>query len=84
LGQALIARGGVDLVPAGFGVTVGDDVFPGARPAVNLGRHEIATVLGAVTPWTSIDETVLRAERVDVFHATDHLIPKLSSTPVIA
>ena len=66
LGQALIARGGVDLVPAGFGVTVGDDVFPGARPAVNLGRHEIATVLGAVTPWTSIDETVLRAERVDV------------------
>ncbi|UEP48923.1 glycosyltransferase family 4 protein [Burkholderia ambifaria] len=84
LGQALIARGGVDLVPAGFGVTVGDDVFPGARPAVNLGRHEIATVLGAVTPWTSIDEKVLRAERVDVFHATDHLIPKLSSTPVIA
>ncbi|AOK58422.1 glycosyltransferase family 1 protein [Burkholderia ubonensis] len=84
LGRALLARGGVDLVPAGFGAVAGDDVFPRARPPVNLGRHEVATVLGAVTPWTAIDEKALRAEHVDVFHATDHLIPKLSTTPVVA
>ncbi|MBN3733506.1 glycosyltransferase family 1 protein [Burkholderia sp. AU6039] len=84
LGRALLARGGIGLVPAGFGAVAGNDVFPGARPPVNLGRHEVATVLGAVTPWTSIDERALRAESVDVFHATDHLIPKLSSAPVIA
>ncbi|KVK77469.1 glycosyl transferase family 1 [Burkholderia cepacia] len=84
LGRALLAHGGVDLVPVGFGTVVGDEVFPGARPPVNLGRHEVATVLGAVTPWTALDEKALRAEHVDVFHATDHLIPKLSTTPVIA
>lgn len=84
LGRALLAQGGIDLVPAGFGAVAGDDVFPGARPSVNLGRHEVATVLGAVTPWTAVDEKALRAEHVDVFHATDHLIPKLSATPVIA
>ncbi|AIO31095.1 glycosyltransferase family 4 protein [Burkholderia pseudomultivorans] len=84
VGRALLARGGVDLVPAGFGAVVGGDVFPGARPPLNLGRHDVATLLSAVTPWTYIDEKALAAERVDVFHATDHLIPKLSSMPVIA
>lgn len=84
LGAALLARGAVDLVPAGFGAVVGADVFPRARPPVNLGRHEIATVLAAVTPWTCVDEKAFGAERVDLFHATDHLIPKLSSTPVVA
>ncbi|MGC3028687.1 glycosyltransferase family 4 protein [Burkholderia sp. DN3021] len=84
LGRALLARDGVELVPAGFGAIVGDDVFPGAQPPMNLGRHEVATVLGAVTPWTWVDDKALRAQRVDVFHATDHLIPKLFGTPVIA
>jgi alpha-1,3-rhamnosyl/mannosyltransferase len=84
LGRALLARSGIDLVPAGFGAVVGNDAFPGARPPVNLGRHEIATVLGAVTPWSWVDGQALRAERVDIFHATDHLIPKLSGIPVIA
>ncbi|MBR7915027.1 glycosyltransferase family 4 protein [Burkholderia vietnamiensis] len=84
LGRALLARGGIDLLPAGFGAVVDDEAFPGARPPVNLGRHEIATVLGAVTPWSWVDGKGLRAERVDVFHATDHLIPKLSGIPVIA
>ncbi|MBU9326550.1 glycosyltransferase family 4 protein [Burkholderia multivorans] len=84
VGRALLARGDVDLVPAGFGTVVSDDVFPGARPPVNLGRHDIATMLGAVTPWSYVDERVLADEHVDIFHATDHIIPKLSATPVIA
>ncbi|WP_231636335.1 MULTISPECIES: glycosyltransferase [Burkholderia] len=57
---------------------------PGARPPVNFGRHEVATVLGPVTPWTLVDEKALRAECIDMFHVTDYLIPKLSATPVIA
>jgi glycosyltransferase involved in cell wall biosynthesis len=84
VGRALLAQGDVDLVPAGYRAFVGEDVFPGARPPVNLGRHSVATMLGAVSPWTYVDEKGLAAEGVDLFHATDHLIPKLSSIPVVA
>lgn len=84
LGRALLARGKVELIPAGYRAMVGGDVFPGARPPVNLGRHSVMAALGAVSPWTCFAEKELVAEHVDVFHATDHLIPKFSSVPVIA
>ncbi|MCP3709237.1 glycosyltransferase family 4 protein [Paraburkholderia sp. CNPSo 3274] len=84
LGRALLAGGEVDLVPAGYRAYVGDEVFPGARPPVNLGRHEVMATLGAVSPWKCMGEAELVMEHVDVFHATDHLIPKLSAMPVIA
>ncbi len=84
LGRALLAQGGVDLVPAGYRAFVGEDVFPGARARVDLGRHSVATVLSAVSPWTCFDEKGLAAAGVDVFHATDHLIPRLSTLPVVA
>ena len=84
LGRALLAGGGIDLVPAGYRAFVGDDVLPGARPPVNLGRHAVMATLGAVSPWKCVAERELVTEQVDVFHATDHLIPKLSAMPVIA
>jgi glycosyltransferase involved in cell wall biosynthesis len=84
LGQALLARGGVDLVPTGYRTFVADDVFPGARPPVDLGRHSVSAMLGAVSPWTYVDEKALAAQGVQLFHATDHLIPKLSTLPVVA
>ena len=84
LGRALLARGTVELIPAGYRAMVGGDVFPGAHLPVNLGRHSVMTTLGAVSPWTCLAEKELIAERVDVFHATDHLIPKFSGIPVIA
>ncbi|MEX3991320.1 glycosyltransferase family 4 protein [Paraburkholderia sp. EG286A] len=84
LGRALLAGGGVDLVPVGFRAFVGNDVLPGARPPVNLGRHAVMATLGAVSPWKCVAEEELVTQHVDVFHATDHLIPKLSAIPVIA
>ncbi|WP_028202143.1 glycosyltransferase family 4 protein [Paraburkholderia nodosa] len=84
LGRALLAGGGVDLVPVGFRAFVGEDVMPGARPPVNLGRHAVMATLGAVSPWKCVAEEELVTQHVDVFHATDHLIPKLSAIPVIA
>jgi glycosyltransferase involved in cell wall biosynthesis len=84
LGGALLASGSVDLVPAGFGAFVGDDVLPCAHPPVDLGNHPVMATLGAVTPWTCGGEKALAAQHVDVFHATDHLIPKFSTMPVIA
>ncbi|MEM5329962.1 glycosyltransferase family 1 protein [Paraburkholderia sp. JHI2823] len=84
LGRALIARGGVDLVPAGYRTFVGDDVLPGALPPLNLGRHAVMATLGAVGPWKCAAEEELVTAHIDVFHATDHLIPKLSAIPVVA
>ncbi len=84
LGRALLADGGVDLVPVGYRVFVGEDVLPGAHPPLDLGSHVVMATLGAVSPWKCVAEKELVAERVDVFHATDHLIPKLSAIPVIA
>ncbi|MFT0173292.1 glycosyltransferase family 4 protein [Paraburkholderia mimosarum] len=84
LGQALLTAGRVDLVPAGYRAFVGEDILPGASPPVNLGRHAVMATLGAVGPWKCAGEKHLVAEHVDVFHATDHLIPKLSAIPVIA
>lgn len=83
LGQALIAQG-VELVPAGFRAFVGDDVLPGTGTPVDLGRHPVMATLGAVSPYTCANENALAAQQVDLFHATDHLIPKLSAIPVIA
>ncbi|MEM5401971.1 glycosyltransferase family 1 protein [Paraburkholderia unamae] len=84
LGRALLADGGVDLVPVGYRAFVGEDVLPGARPPLDLGSHAVMATLGAVSPWKCVAEKELVAERVDVFHATDHLIPKLSAIPVVA
>lgn len=84
VGRALLDQPGVDLVPAGFRAFVGDDVLPCGHPAVDLGSHPVMATLGAISPWTCVGEKALAAQRVDIFHATDHLIPKLSAIPVIA
>ncbi|CAD6509623.1 D-inositol-3-phosphate glycosyltransferase [Paraburkholderia hiiakae] len=84
LGRALLAGGEVELVPVGYRTFVGEGVLPGAGSPVNLGRHAVMATLGAVSPWKCVAEKDLVAEQVDVFHATDHLIPKLSAIPVIA
>jgi alpha-1,3-rhamnosyl/mannosyltransferase len=84
LASALLAGGGVELIPAGFRAFVGDDVLPWAHPPVDLGRHPVMAALGAVSPLTSLGEPALVAQHVEIFHATDHLIPKLSGIPVVA
>ncbi|WP_322091650.1 glycosyltransferase family 4 protein [Paraburkholderia bannensis] len=84
LGRALLAANGVDLLPAGFRAFVGDDVLPGADSPIDLGRHATMATLGAVSPLKCSAEKELVAQHVDIFHATDHLIPKLSAVPVVA
>ena len=83
LGNQLSTLGGISLVPAGFRLMVPDNYFAGADRPVDLGRYASMAALCAVTPLTCPGEKAL-VGRVDLFHATDHLIPKFSNVPVVA
>lgn len=83
LGGLLAPRADVSLVPVGFRYVVGNDVIGGAEAPEMLISYAKTAVWSAVTPF-SFPVDVLRRRNVDLFHATDHLIPKLSNTPVVA
>jgi glycosyltransferase involved in cell wall biosynthesis len=83
LGTQLSRLDGVTLVPTGFRVMVADNFFPGSNAPINLGRYASMAALNSVTPLTCLGEKSLMGQ-VDLFHATDHLIPKFSNIPVVA
>lgn len=83
LGNLLAHREGVSVMPVGFGLAVGDGVLKGAEPPAILCRYAITAVASAITPL-SFPCRALVERKVDVFHATDHLIPKLANVPVVA
>lgn len=83
LGRALLDVGDVGLVPVGFGHNIDTDVFPQAQRPVSMGRYPGLAGLGVSTPFAFRGESAL-ADQIDLFHATDNLIPKLSRIPVVA
>ena len=82
LGGRMCANAEVDLVPVSFGVPFGgSDYFPGAPPR-QLPRYP---PMAAFSALSALDFPVRGiGESLDLFHATDHLIPKFSEFPVVA
>lgn len=82
LGARLSVTTGVDVIPVSFGTPAGKN-FPWRKDALHLGRHyPRMAALAAISPWTF--PTHGFGERIDIFHATDHLVPKYRDFPVVA
>lgn len=76
----LPTRGNIDLLPVEFQREASGQV-PGALPIGSFKPQALATLLaGRSFPWSHR----ALAGRVDLFHATDHRIPRLRGIPVLA
>lgn len=83
LGAALAGIHGVTVVPVGFGVDVPSGAIAGAAPAQRLQAYAPAAVRCALLP-TRFDAGPLPSIGLDLFHATDHLVPRFADLPVVA
>jgi alpha-1,3-rhamnosyl/mannosyltransferase len=83
LGKALQMQGDVQLTPVGFGAYCSAEVFPAAMAGVDLNSYVKRALISAFSPLPWSGESVLQP-RIDLFHATDHLVPKFSRIPVVA
>ena len=82
LAGRLCADAAIDLVPVSFGAPATDD-FPLPVSSLRLlKRYAPMATLSAISPL----EFPVRGlgNALDLFHATDHLIPKYSNFPVVA
>jgi len=75
-------RDDVELVPFGFNTQIPSELLSHNTP-VQLGGFAKGALCSGITSLPFLGGEVL-SERVDLVHATDHLIPKLRKTPVIA
>jgi glycosyltransferase involved in cell wall biosynthesis len=84
LGRALAARGNRELVPTIFGATSSRvaNLFGNEKP-LRLKRFA-ASALGTAFSGVSLFEGHKARKRISLYHATDHLIPKLRGVPVVA
>ncbi len=84
LGRALAAQGNIDIVPTLFGSTDRhvDEVF-GDEKTLHL-RRFATTALGTALCGVSLFDSKKANTRFSLYHATDHLIPKLRGVPVVA
>ncbi len=82
LGAALLVQNDLQLTPAGFG-PYHAAVIPGAPAPIDLGHYKAQVAFGAALRLPFSGERHLAA-RVDLFHATDHLVPRFASVPVVA
>ncbi|MEN9315650.1 MAG: hypothetical protein RIS35_2043 [Pseudomonadota bacterium] len=73
----------VTVIPVGFGVDVPQDAIPGAASAQRLPAYASSAVRSALLP-VRFDAGPLPALGVDLFHATDHLVPRFADLPVVA
>lgn len=82
LGGRLCTDAAIDLVPVSFGVPIsGNFPLPGS-PVKLLGRYPPMAAVCAVSPLSFPAQAFGGA--LDLFHATDHLVPKYSDFPVLA
>jgi alpha-1,3-rhamnosyl/mannosyltransferase len=83
LGNALLLQENLDLISAGFGALCGKEVLPGAEEGIDLGNYAPRALQGFFARRVWPEERQL-VGKVDLFHATDHLIPKFAHLPVVA
>lgn len=83
LGRAVREQTLASLTPVTFGTPMPENLLPGSGKAFELPRYGAqAALAGALgRPFRGITEL---ERQIDVFHATDHLVPKLRHTPVLA
>lgn len=83
LGQALIEGDRADINPVCFGTACTDDVLFGSDEQIGLGWFAPRAAVAAVTGFPFPGNARLR-ERIDIFHSTDHLVPRLAGIPLVA
>lgn len=71
---------GIELVPISFGAQPPDSLAP---HAIVYGKYPLLAGLAALTGGSFPGGGALR-DRVDVVHATDHLVPKFRGIPTVA
>jgi alpha-1,3-rhamnosyl/mannosyltransferase len=82
LRQALLQRGDTEILPVSFGTPIPDSLGKGV-PGELMPRFDVSALVAAVT-GRRFPGTARFAQKMDVFHATDHLIPRLDRVPVVA
>lgn len=82
LGASLQRRGEVRLAATTFGWPF-DGGPDGLPAAVNLGRFAPRAVVSGLLPVPFAGSAAL-CQQIDIFHATDHYIPRLRGVPVVA
>lgn len=83
LGKELLKKKVLTLKPISFGVPIPEGVLPTDQSGVRLGRFAPSTALSVLTPFGYPGAGKL-TKRIDLFHATDHLVPRLHGVPVLA
>lgn len=73
---------GVDLLPMSFGDAL-PDIDGNAHPTLQCGRFAPAAAIAALS-GLSFRGTAGIAKKIDLMHATDHLIPQFGKLPVVA
>lgn len=83
LGKALLKQNHLHLKPISFGVPIPEEVLPTGQGGVRLGRFAPSAALSVLTPFGFSGIGKLK-KRIKLFHATDHLVPRLHGIPVLA
>ena len=83
LGSALIAAKLARLTPVSFGAPIPAGLLPGAAPGVVLRRYAPMAGVSASLP-VAFPGTRGLARAIDLYHSTDHRVPRLRGVPVLA
>ena len=83
LGHQLVSKEAARLIPVSFGVDFQKGLIEGVSLGEKLGSYAPSAVTSAVLPFDFCGAKRLTG-RIDLFHSTDHLVPRLKGVPVLA
>lgn len=84
LGSQLARQAAISLKPVSFGFDLPNGYFDRADGVLLLPRYGKSALSSALLNISSPGSALLRNERVDLYHSTDHMVPRLRGTPVLA
>lgn len=84
LGRQLVRHEDISLNPVSFGFELPTGYFEGVDSTLILPRYPIPALGTAVFKMPFPGTGLLRKKRIDLFHSTDHLVPRLAGIPVLA
>lgn len=82
LANGLISIPGIELLPVAFGGNSNAEITTGSA-GIKLPPYPLMAGMSACMPVPFIGNSELN-KQIDLFHATDHLIPRLKGVPVLA